>query len=164
MPVREFELFHGAIITKLLRSEKPVALRLVETRAGENWSTYTLNDAVDLFVSHSKSPRAVSRGGGGTSWTFVLSRNQLRQMNPALRGRPVWVALVCARANPSDADMHVCLLDPDQVADVVDFGGDQESLTVRKPDARGKLRVFKDRYEKFLVAQSRLDKWEVPGG
>lgn len=164
MPVKEFELFHGAVLTKLLRSEKPVALRLIETRPGENWSTYTLNDTVDLFVSHSKAPRAVSRGGGGTSWTFVFSRNQLRQMNPSVRNRPVFVALVCGRANPSDREMHVCLLDPEQVADLVDFTADQQSLTIRKPQQRGKLRVFKDRHERFLVAQSRLDKWEVPGG
>jgi hypothetical protein len=31
MSVREFELYHGAVLTKILRSEKPVALRLVET-------------------------------------------------------------------------------------------------------------------------------------
>ena len=164
MAIREFELFHGAVLTKLLRSEKPVALRLIETRPSENWSTYTLNDSVDLIVSHSKSPRAVSRGGGGTSWSFVFSRNQLRQMNPGVRNRPVFVALVCARANPSHAKMHTCLLDPEQIADLVDFSGDQQSLTVRKPQERGKLRVFKDRRERFLVAQSRLDTWEVPGG
>jgi len=164
MPVREFELYHGAVLTKILRSEKPVALRLVETRPGENWSTYTINDEVDLLVSHSKSPRPVSRAGGGTSWSFVFSRNQLRQMNPESRSRPVWVALVCGRKNPSDGEMHVCLLDPEQVREVVSFTAEQQSLTVRKPSGRGKLRVFKDRHEKFLVAQSRLDKWEVPDG
>lgn len=163
MAVREFELFHGAVLTKLLRSEKPVALRLVETRPGENWSTYTLNDSVDLFVSHSKSRRSVSRGGGGTSWTFVFSRNQLRQMNPTVRGRPVWVALVCGRRNPTEGDMHVCLLDPDQIEDTVDFSEACQSVTLRKPDKKGKFRVFKDRHERFKVAQSRLDKWDVPG-
>ncbi len=164
MPVRESELFHGAVLTKLLRSEKPVALRLIETRPGENWSTYTLNDTVDLFVSYSKSPRSISRKGFcGTSWTFVFSQNQVRQMNPK-KGRPVWVALVCGKSDRSKGDMHVCLLDPEQVAETVDFTGEQQSLTVRKPDSRGKLRVFKDRHERFLIAQSRLDKWEVPGG
>jgi len=164
MPVKEFELYHGAVLTKILRSEKPVALRLIETRPAENWSTYTLNDTVDLLVSHSKSPRSVSRQGGGTSWSFVFSRNQLRQMNPDSRSRPVWLALVCGREKPSDGEMHVCLLDPEQVREAVDFSADQQSLTVRKPGGKGKLRVFKDRREKFLVAQSRLNKWEVPGG
>jgi len=164
MSVREFELYHGAALAKVLRSEKPVALRLVETKPGENWSTYTLNDAVDLLVTHSKGPRPVSRGGGGTSWSFVFSTNQLRQMNPANSMHPVWVAMVCGRKSPAEGEMQVCLLDPGQLAEVIDFSAPQQSLTVRKPSGRGKLRVFKDRHEKFLVAQSRLDNWEVPGG
>lgn len=164
MTVKEFELYHGVVLAKVLRSEKPVALRLIETRSGENWSTYTLNDAVDLLVSYSKTPRPVSRQGGGTSWTFVFNRNQLRQMNPEGRGRPVWVALVCARKSLADGEMQVCLLDPEQLRDTVSFTEVQQSLTVRKPRGKGKLRVFKDRHERFLVAQSRLDKWEVPGG
>ena len=163
MSVREFELYHGAALAKVMRSEKPVALRLVETKSGESWSTYTLNDAVDLLVTHSKGPRPVSRGGGGISWSFVFSTNQLRQMNPAQSKRPVWVAMVCGRKSLADGDMQVCLLDPDQIAEVIDFSSAQQSLTVRKPSGKGKLRVFKDRHEKFLVPQSRLDKWDVPG-
>ena len=93
----------------------------------------------------------------------MFSQNQLRQMNPK-KGRPVYVALVCGRRDRPKGDMHVCLLDPNQVAETVDFAAEQQSLTVRKPDSRGKLRVFKDRHERFLVAQSRLDRWEIPGG
>ena len=69
-----------------------------------------------------------------------------------------------AGAKLSAGEMHTCLLDPEQIADLVDFSGDHQSLTVRKPQQRGKLRVFKDRREKFLVAQSRLGNWVVPGG
>jgi activator of HSP90 ATPase len=50
MPLREFELFHGGVITKIVRSERPVTLRLIETKPEEKWSTYTLNDKVDLFI------------------------------------------------------------------------------------------------------------------
>jgi hypothetical protein len=164
MAVKAFEFFHGAVLTKLLRSERPVALRMIETNPTENWSTYTINDAVDLFVSLSKSPRAVSRGGAGTSWTFGFSRNQLRQMAPNSRYRPVFVALVCGRANLAQGDMHTCLLDSEEIAALFDFSGDPQNLTVRKPRGRGRFRIFKDRRERFLVTQSRLDTWEVPGG
>ena len=163
MTVKEFELYHGAVLTKVLRSEKPVSLRLIETKPGENWSTYTLNDVVHLLVTYSKNQRPVSRSGGGISWSFVFSTNQLRQMNPAKSKRPVWVAMVCGRKTPAEGDMQVCLLDPDQIAEAIDFSAEQQSLTVRKPSSKGKLRVFKDRDERFLVAQSRLDNWEVPG-
>ena len=164
MPVKEFELFHGIVLTKLLRSEKPVALRLVETKPKESWSTYTVNDEIDLLVTHSKSPRLIKRNGGATAWSFQFSQNQLRQMNPELCGRPVWVALVCGRRNPNHGDMHVCLLDPEQIGDAVDLAAQNPSVTVRKPTGKGMFRVLRNRREKFKVSLSRLDKWKVPGG
>lgn len=160
MSAREFEMYHGAVLTKLLRSEKPVALRLVETRPEENWSTYTLNDAVNLLVTHSKKPRA---GAQGTSWTFVFSRNQLRQLDPDTGMFPAWAALVCGRKVPSEGDIHVCLLDPDQLRDLIDFSSAHDSVTIHKPSGKGELRVIKDRQIKFRVAQSRIDTWELPG-
>ncbi|RMG40105.1 MAG: hypothetical protein D6725_04040 [Planctomycetota bacterium] len=162
MAIKVFELFHGAVLTKVLRSEKPVSLRLVETRPKENWSTYTLNDTVDLLISYSRQPRPLSRQGG-TSWTFVFSENQLRQLDPSRRGRPVWAALVCGRKSIDRGDMHICLLDPDQLPQLLDFCGPPQSLTVRAPGDRRSLRVFKDRRERFVVPQSRIDRWEIPG-
>jgi hypothetical protein len=32
MSVRDFELYHGAVLSKVLRSQRPAGLRLVETR------------------------------------------------------------------------------------------------------------------------------------
>lgn len=164
MPVREFEMFHGVVLTKLVRSESPMTLRLVETKPRESWSTYTVNDTVDLFVTHSKSPRPIKRDGGATAWTFQFSQNQLRQMRPKPKGRPVWVALVCGSKKPLDGNMHVCLLNPEDIAKVVDLGAQNPSVTVRKPTGKGMFQVLKDRREKFKVSLSRLDKWEVPGG
>ncbi len=163
MCIKEFELFHGAALTKILRSEKPVALRLIETKPGESWSTYTLNDSVDLLVTHSKNPRQVTRNGGGTSWRIVFSQNQIRQMNPTKACRPVWVAMVCARKTPTEGDMQVCLLDPEQIDNIIDFSAAQQALSIRNPGGGKQLRVIKDRKEKFKVPQSRLDNWNVPG-
>lgn len=164
MPIRQFEMYHGAVITRLLRSERPVSLRLIETQPTESWSTYTLNDTVDLFITYSRSPREVNRSGGGTSWQFTLSRNQLRQINPEHRGRPVYLALVCANRTLEKDGARICLLTPEEVASLVDFDRDQHCITVRKPRSRGQLRVFKNWKEEILVPGSRLDNWEVPGG
>ncbi len=30
MPIREFELFHGAALTKIVRSDRPMTLRMIE--------------------------------------------------------------------------------------------------------------------------------------
>jgi hypothetical protein len=163
MAVRDFELYHGAVLAKILRRQKPVTLSLIESQPREKWSTYTLNDEVDLLVTYSRSPRQISRNGGGTSWTFVFSRNQLRQMDSRGKERRVWVALVCGRKDPSEGEMQVCLLDPEELRGAVDFAAEQQSLTVRRQSGK-KLRVFKERHEKFLVNVSRLDTWDLPGG
>jgi len=164
--VSQFELYQGVVLTKILRAgvdrgEKRV-LRLVETRPRENWSTYTLNDTYDLLVTHTTSARKVS---GGTSWTFVLSKNQLRQASPESKRRPGYIALVCARGKSTDGPMYVCLLEPDEVKRTVNFTARQQSLTVRKLEQKGtRLQLFKGRRVIYRIPMSRLEKWEIPGG
>jgi hypothetical protein len=59
--------------------------------------------------------------------------------------------------------MHVCLLYPDEVEELVDVSSaTPENVTVRYLP-RKSLRVFKDRQERFIVPQNRLDEWSVPG-
>ena len=70
--------------------------------------------------------------------------------------------LVCGRRTPSGGDMHVCLPDLKQVASMVDLKGEQQSLAVRKPAGKDKLRVFKNRHVEFRLAQSRFERWGGP--
>lgn len=160
MAIREFELMHGAVITKLLRSTYPESLRLVETQTKEAWSSYTVNDEVNLLISHSKSPRRYDRGNGGQSWQFTLSANQMKQVGSPENGRPVWIALVCTDSKHIG---EICLLNPAEVSDVLEIDGTQQTLTIRKPAGRGQFRVMKDRREAFKVPLNRLDNWEPPG-
>lgn len=37
MAIDEFELFHGVVLTKLVRSDRPITLRMIETRPREAW-------------------------------------------------------------------------------------------------------------------------------
>ncbi|MBW1728911.1 MAG: hypothetical protein JRJ62_15375 [Deltaproteobacteria bacterium] len=162
MPIRMFELFHGGVIVKLLRSDRPITLRMIETRPAESWSTYTLNDAVDLFITYSKAPRPYSRSGGGTSWTFPFSDKQLQQINK-IHDRDVYIALVCAKSNLKNSDVPVCLLKPEEIEKIVDVSEAHQSITVRLPRGRGQFRILKERKEEFLVPKLRLEKWDVPG-
>lgn len=160
MSIREFELYHGAVLAKLVRSDRPLALRMIETRAGTDWSTYTLNDEVNLFVAHSKVPRAYTRDGGGHAWQFVFSPNQMRQIGVPANGKPVWLALVCVDPN---AAAEVCLLSPEDAAQVLNLEASEQNLTIRKPSGRAQFRVLSSRREAFKVPRGRLDSWEVPG-
>ena len=161
MAVQKFELFHGIVLTKLVRSDRPITLRMIETRPGEAWSAYTLNDEVDLFVKHSTTPREVARAKGARSWSFVFGVDQLRQM--AASSRPVYVALVGGSRDVNDGKMQVCLLGPEEVAELIDTSAaTPQAVTVRYLPGKS-LRVFKGRKERFRIPQNRLDRWAVPG-
>ena len=79
MSIKEFELFHGAVLTKLVRIERPITVTLIETQREQTWSVYKVMDG-QLFIKHSTSPRPLSRGKGGYSWTFTFSPEHISQI------------------------------------------------------------------------------------
>lgn len=154
--VREFELFHGAVLTALMRRDQPIALSMVETMPSDSWSTYRINDAVNLVVTHRTGGRKQKRTNE-TAWQFTFSAAQMKQ----LRDGDAWAALVCGDSNLK-TDMEVCLLAPEQIALLLDVESEQQqSLSVR---ASTSLKVYSGRHPKELtVAKNRYRKWEVPG-
>lgn len=124
---------------------------------------YTINDEVDLFIKHSTTPKMIAGGGEGRSWSFVFGPDQLRQMGSSRARGGVYVALVGASRQLKDALGCVCLLRPEQVREVLDFGSSsQQTLTVELVRGRN-LRVYKDGKERFRVPQNSLENWAVPG-
>lgn len=163
MAIKQFELFHGAVLTKLLRSDRPVTLRMIETRPGEAWAVYTINDEVDLFVKYSITARKLTRRQGALSWTFVFSPEQISQIRKLQAERDVYAALVCGRKDIKTGGLQTCLLRPDELEHLLDFNdASQQSLTVRYVP-RKKLRVYSGHRVELLVAQNALDEWDVPG-
>jgi hypothetical protein len=157
MAVREYELFHGAVLTRLVRNDRPVALRMIETKPGEAWSTYRINDAVNVLIKHSTNPRKLKRNGGGLSWQFVFSQDQLSQ----LRQHGVWVALVCGAAQAGHL-MEICVIDPGQIAQLIDLASrEQQSVTVKYFPGKS-LRASSARTE-IIIPRNRLGTWAIPG-
>ena len=108
MPVREFELFHGAVLTKIVRSDRPMTLRMIETKPGESRSAYTVNGEVTLILTHSATPRKLKRERGSFRWQFTLGADQIQQLS----GTNSWLGLICGSPNIGKrALMEVCLLD-----------------------------------------------------
>jgi hypothetical protein len=161
MAVRDFELFHGAVLTKLVRGDRPLTLRLIETRPTDSWSTYRLNDEVNLLMKHSTVSSARKREPGAVVWQFVFSPDQMKQV--AKTG--VWVALVCGAPVLTKTDMDVCLLEPSQLAALLalDRPGQPQSITVKRQPNMS-LRVTSAKTpEEVIVPRNRLDTWRVPG-
>lgn len=118
------------------------------------WWKFVLGDRVIVFMIYSWDSRMTERGGLGSSWSFVFRQEHLREMREATL--PVWLALVCGYPiRWGSRKQPVCLLDPDQVKEVLDYQSESpQRLTVRSTH-KSWLRVYKDRKERFKVPHSR---------
>jgi hypothetical protein len=159
MPIREFELFHGAVLTKLVRADRPITLRMIETRPADAWSTYRINDAVSILLKHSTRLRPLRRKRGAAAWSFVFSTDQIEQLSK----QGTWAALVCCSSKIGRNKMETCLLDPDQLNRLLDLTAKtQQSITVKRLPGK-RLRVVSPRTRDLVVARNRIETWRVPG-
>jgi hypothetical protein len=160
MPVREFELFHGAVLTKIVRSDRPMTLRMIETKPGESWSAYTVNNEVTLILKHSARPRKLKRERGSFRWQFTLGADQIQQLS----GANSWLGLVCgSQSIGKSAPMEVCLLDPKDTERLVDKSSlVQQSIFVTYQPGKS-LRASSPKIEEIVVPRNRLETWEIPG-
>lgn len=160
MGIDIFACLHGAALTKLLRAEQPVTLRMIETRPRDSWSAYLLNDAALLFVKYSTKREQIR---GGFSWRFTFSTAQLEQISRS--PYEVYVALVCGTESLNDLKKGscVCLLEPEELQQIIDFQASvSQGVTVRWYPGKS-LRVMREGREMFKIPQNRLEKWQIPG-
>lgn len=162
MPIRDFELFHGAVLTKIVRSDRPIALRMIETKPNESWAFYTINDEVDLLIKYSKKS-AQRKREPYTVWQFIFSPEQIKQMNKIRSDqRGLCIALVCGQEGIGEP-MHVCFLQPDHIGRLFKIDEEKSQSITVKFTPRKMLRVITDYQDELLIAQNALDKWHVPG-
>lgn len=164
MAVHEFELFHGIALTKLVRSDRPVALRMIETQPNVSWATYVVNDSVAVLIKHSTKPITLKTIKGGFAWGFVFPPDQIREITTLRATRDVYLALVCGARRLGAAKMQVSLLTPNEIGQLLDMSGNGSSQSVRVKYRPGsQLRVSGQRGTKLVVPRNRLEKWQPPG-
>jgi hypothetical protein len=166
--VHEFEMFHGIVLTKLVRRKLPVSLLMIETQAKEAWSEYKVNDQVILYVKHSTSPRSLKREGG-IAWNFSFATDHVKRIRALRDGGDICIALVCGDKDLGElGSMQICLLEKHQLAGLLDLDLSRpQAIRVRYLPGTGKsLRVrgsLNDSAEELKVPRSGFDKWQVPG-
>jgi len=166
MSIKAIELFHGVVLTRLIRGDRPISLKMFEFNADASSSAYIVNDEVSLYIKHSKSPRERQRKGYNCAWLFTFSPEHLAELRSLGADKAVYTAFVCADRDLENDCMQVCFLTPEELAQCIDvYAQEQQSLTVANIP-RGKLRVWgsqKSSNEPLLISKNVLDKWEVPG-
>lgn len=142
MKIKDFEFHHGAVIVKLLKSKKPINMKIIET--SDKWSTYTLTGDTsmsDLFITHRTGGSKYKREGGGITWAFSFSDNQISQIR-ADDKHNVCIALVCVDTMEKT---YICFFTPSDAKRIFVDDPEKRSITVRLPDGNGKsFQIFKD--------------------
>lgn len=167
MTIREIELFHGVVFTKLLRSDRPLNLKLFEFNSDKSSAAYIVNDEVALYVKHSKSPKPRERKGFEQVWHFNFSPKHLEEIRNFSMDRTVRMVLVCGDNNLNNSEnMQVCFLEPEEISICINEVSNKTQTISVADVKRGKLRVWGSRStskDPKLIEKKRLELWNVPG-
>jgi len=168
MSIREMELFHGAVLAKLFRSDRPVSLRMVEMDFEQSRRAYLVNDMAYIYVKHSKNSREGTREPTFT-WIFNFRNNHIEDLRKLKRNKKdVYLALVCGQPEVSSRDpAEICFLDWNQIWKCLDTHnqGIQQSIMVKYQKGCS-FRVWGTKNSSIKainVNQNALSDWEVPG-
>lgn len=160
MSIRVYELFHGAVLSKLMHTpQQSIILRMFEVKPQDFWSVYTINDEVHLVIKYRTKGRA-SRSKNRISWTFTFSNSEIDTFRKLSKEKPVFVALVGGSSQISDL-MEIGLLFPNEFANIL--GDNKQVVLTMRAEPRKKLRILYGRKVVYKIARNRLDSWQVPG-
>lgn len=168
MSINELELFHGAMLAKLFRSDKPVSLRMVEMDFEQSRRAYLVNDTVYIYTKHSKKPHKGTRQPTYT-WIFTFSVNHVNDLQRLKNnGKDVYLALVCGQPEVNSKDpIEICFLGWDQIQMCLDENNHEIQQNISVKFKRGlSFRVWgtnKSIKDPILVNQNALSDWDVPG-
>jgi hypothetical protein len=165
--VHEFEMFHGIVLTKLVRRRHPVSLSMIETRTKDAWSEYKVNDQVVLYVKHSTSPRSLKREGG-IAWNFSFATDHISRIRTLRDGGDICMVLVCGDRHLAELRaMQICLLQRHQVVGLLDLDSSKpQAVRVRYLPGTGKslrVRGSLNGTGEVVVPRSGFDNWQIPG-
>lgn len=164
--VKEFELLHGIVLAKILRSEG-ASLRLVETDTKNAWAAYKINDEVIVYVKYALTKRRTKKEGK-LVWSFQFQSADTKKLVQLRAEKPVYTALVCGVTDIKSAkEMQICLLDPEQIDKCIDVNVVVvQTISVEyKPGTS--LRAYgpsnAEERKKLVISRGKLDEWKIPG-
>jgi hypothetical protein len=163
MPIYEFELMHGAVLTRLCRNDQPLTLSLIVTR-DEHWSAYWIGDAI-LYIKYATHPYEDRQGK--LRWQFTFTPDHIADLKDLMTmSDEVYLALVCAH-HKLEGTMEICLVEPLEIDLCLDLEEADTQWIAVECEPRKRLRVYgplnSDEEDKLIIPRKRLDEWRVPG-
>lgn len=161
MAIKEFEYYHGAVLTKILRKDIPTSLKLVETNK-DSWCTYIINDAVALYLRY-RSPRKTNNH---LCWSFSFDQKQLKEIRKYLgKNFDLKFSLICTKGVYEEYNSEICLIDREQFLSIADINSitDQRINVYLKNGESFRVDGTKSRKSKeLIISRSEIDKIEIP--
>jgi hypothetical protein len=161
MSTKQFEFYHGVVLTRLVRSDRPVRLQMSVNQPADSWSAYLIDDSVALFIKRSGKPTELKKDKT-LRWQFTFSDNQLIQMMDYSKDRAVYLALVASRNNSFLDGVNICLISPEQLNSLVDWNTKgTESFTLKDAESSHSYLVCGNGIE-IRVKKKAFDSWDIP--
>lgn len=159
MSIQDFELYHGAVPTKVMRTDPKPTLRLVEKDQTDAWGSYRVNDMVVLHIKYATAGRIGKRSPGNLKWLFTFPTSEATSL---AKHQATFLALVCGKAKGS-TEGEIALIEPGELKALLDLSANATQAAISVEFEPGKwLRVHTPRHT-CKVPRSRIDKWRVPG-
>lgn len=159
MAIPEYQIMHGAVLSRICRNDRPMTLRMIET-SNDSRAAYNVNDDLYLYMKHSKSPAELKREAV-LRWQYTFMPNHLRELRRLMAERPVYLALICGTTDLRP--LEVCLLEPEIFPTLINVAAsDVQSIQVKLKSGARKFRVNGSaRSYELLVPRNLLDEWVI---
>lgn len=162
MPIKAFEFYHGAFLTRLLRKDVPTTLALVETNIREAWSLYKVTDTY-FYVKHSTNPKKYERFPGRLKWDFTFSSQHINQIKKYLT-KNLYVALVCSRKDINNDENEICIINTEQLLDLVGTELELPNYVISVICEKSKsfrVKGTNSRKKEFTIYRNKIDLLEI---
>jgi hypothetical protein len=155
MTASEFERYHGVALARLLRGQAGREVRVTEMKPDEGWSVLIPARGPVVVIRHRSRPRRLRSTPGGLSWRFSFSGEQLARLRRHTRQGRLRLLLICGREEKNQQQAEMALLEPREVARLLDLSSFLEQRLTVQAHPRKELWVLRNKI-KVKVPRSRF--------
>ena len=151
MSISPFELYHGAVLSQVVRHPK-TALKLIERKDNQGWASYGVTDNAADYLLYIKYASKHAYSKKRKKYNFTFSPQDISRLKKK-KDEKVLVCLVCGSE-------EICLLDNDDLKELQLWGINKyrnvsvswiggSSLTVRSGGNKLRHKIARNRLKNF---------------
>ncbi len=154
MSIAKYELYHGAVLTQIVRNPKKLSLKLIERNKDEHgWAMYSISAGKEDYILFVKTTGKITQGRKDRYCNFTFSLGDIELLN-RYKDKKLLVVLVCG-------EEQICLLTRKEVA-FLRILESSKSCNVTVSWSRGSQLSVKSSYARlgYKIARSALRNYQ----